>query len=196
MLGHPHHTGEAGSGAQHGQTAHHAGVVEEVSHGSDIGSQQTGVESVSARQHQGIGVEISVQLPVGNERPSESDSSDVGAEEGGSLNHGGGGVGCKPWEMVDVGGDTREDGGHADQGVERSDQLGQVSDLDLLGDGGSNGGPSDGCPDHLGEDLGVGLEDTESGGDTGAHSDDAESVPKSSGGLGRETSESSNAAET
>merc|ERR1711936_739505 len=149
-----------------------------------------------ARSVSGKSSLISVQLPVGDERPSESDSSVVGTEEGGSLNHGGGGVGCKPWEMVDVGGDTREDGGHADQGVERSDQLGQVSDLNLLGDGGSNGGAGDGCPDHLGEDLGVGLEDTESGGDTRAHSDDAESIAKSSGGLGRETSESSNAAET
>merc|ERR1711868_10836 len=84
-----HHAGQGGGGAEHGQAGAHARVVQEVSHGSHVGRQQTGVESVSAGQHEGVGAQVTVQLAVGDQRSSEGDSTNVCTKEGGGLDHGG-----------------------------------------------------------------------------------------------------------
>merc|ERR550519_3086761 len=148
-----HHTGQGGGGAEHGQTDRHAGVVQEVAHGSNIGGQQTGIECMAARQHQRVRTEITVELAIGNQRPSEGHTSDESSQEGGGLDHGGSRVSGEAREMVDVGGHAGQHGGHADQGVEGSHQLGQVGDLDPLSDGCSNTSSGHGSSDDLSEDL-------------------------------------------
>merc|ERR1712126_413650 len=193
--GDAHHAGQGGGGAEHGQAGAHARVVQEVSHGSHVGGQQTGVESVSAGQHEGVGAQVTVQLSVGDQGSSEGDSTNVCTKEGGGLDHGGSRVGGKAGEMVNVCGNTGEDSGHTNQGVEGGDQLGKVGDLDLLGDGCSDGSSAQGSSHHLGEHLGVGLEKSKCGGDTGADSDDSKSVTEPGGGLGGQTSQGSDTAE-
>ena len=77
--------------------------------------------------------------------------------------------------------------------MEGSDQLRQVSDLDLLGDASAKDttGASANC--HLCEHLRAGLEKTKGGCNTAGHTDHAKSVSEPGGGLRRETSKGTNA---
>merc|ERR1719187_2832893 len=191
--GDSHHAGEGGSSAKHAKTHTKLRGHEEVAHGAGVSGQKATVDGVSARQHQRVGVQVAIELAIGDEGPSEGDTTDVGSEEEGGLDHGGGGVGGKAGVVIQVGGEAGEHGSHADQRVEGSDQLGQVSDLDLLGDASAKNttGASANC--HLGEHLRAGLEKTESGGNTAGHTDHAKSVSEPGGGLRRETSKGTNA---
>merc|ERR550519_1332592 len=155
-----------------------------------------GGPSMAARQHQRVRTEITVELAIGNQRPSEGHTSDESSQEGGGLDHGGSRVSGEAREMVDVGGHAGQHGGHADQGVEGSHQLGQVGDLDPLSDGCSNTSSGHGSSNHLSEDLRVGLDDAEGGGNTRADSDNTESVTKPGSWLGGQTSQSSDAAKS
>lgn len=78
---------------------------------------------------------LTLQFAVRNQRATESDSADVGAEVRDYL----GEVGCRVCGKVGVldhvFGHAGEHGGHPHQAVEGSHQLGQVSNLDLLSNG-------------------------------------------------------------
>ena len=123
--GDAHDAGQRGGGAEHAETHAHARVHHEVAHRAHVGGQQTRVQGVAAGQHQGVGAQVA----------GEGDAADVGAEEGGGLDHGGGRVRGEAGVVVNVGGDTGQHGGHAHQRVEGGHQLRQVRDLNLLRDG-------------------------------------------------------------
>merc|ERR1719284_1301320 len=108
----------------------------------------------------GLEFRLPFSLPIGDEGPGEGDTTDVSSEEEGGLDHGGGGVGGKAGVVVQVGGEAGEHGSHADQRVEGSNQLGQVSDLDLLGDASAEEATGTSANCHLGEHLRTGLEET------------------------------------
>ena len=62
-------------------------------------------------------------------------TSNVGSQKDGGFDHGCSWVCSKGGEMVNVGGDTGQNSGCANQGMESSYQLRKVSDFNLLGDG-------------------------------------------------------------
>lgn len=76
-----------------------------------------------------------LQLAVGDQRATERHASDVGAQVGHSLQHPGGWVGVKMGELNHVLRNTGEDGSQTHKAVEGRHQLGQVGDLDTLGNG-------------------------------------------------------------
>ena len=84
----------------------------------------------------------------------------------------------------------------AHQRMEGSDKLRQVSDLNLLGNGGAEDATtsSDSC--HLGEHLRVWLEQAEGGSNTRGYTNHAKSIAKPGSGLGRKTTEGSNTGKT
>ena len=126
-----------------GRQACDAGTVgrvrEEHSQRDDVGSHQAAVDRVATGNHDGSGVENSLKLSVGHDRPAEGHASDVGSEEESDLLRGGGRVSFEVREVVDVGGDAGEDCGNADQRMEGGDQLGKVGDLDAFSDGSADG---------------------------------------------------------
>merc|ERR1719402_1287869 len=187
--GETHDSGQGGSGAQHGHADSEGGVHQVVGHGTGIGGQKTGIEGVTTREHQRGGVEGALQFSVGDQRSSERDPTDIAAEEEGSLDHSGGGVGGEGGVVVDVGGHAGQHCGHTDQRVKRCHQLGQVGNLDLLGDGGADEPAHAGRGDHLGQDLGVRLQQTDSSGYTARHADHTEGVTEPRGRLGRQATE-------
>merc|ERR1719348_1517472 len=176
-----HHAGEGSSGAQHAKAHTKLRGHEEVAHGACVSGQKATVDGVSARQHQRVGVQVAVELAIGDEGPGEGDTADVSSEEECRLDHGGGGIGGKAGVVIQVGGKAGEHGSHADQRVEGSNQLRQVGDLDLLGDASAKDttGASANC--HLCEHLRAGLEKTKGGGNTAGHTDHAKSVSKPGG---------------
>ena len=146
-------------------------------------------------QHEGRRVEQTLEFAVRHQGAGEGDASDVGAEEDGALDHGGGRVGGEGGEVVDVGGHAGENGGHADEGVEGGDELGQVGDLDFLGDGGADEGAATRRHAHLGEHRLRGQQDAEGGGDAAADADHAQGVAEARRRLRGEAAEGPHAAE-
>merc|ERR1719266_807257 len=130
-----HNCGQASGRSQHADSSHVLCGVQEVSHGSNIGSQKATVQSVSSRQHQRGRVEQSLQFSVGHQRSGKGHTSNVGSQKDGGFDHGCSWVCSKGGEMVNVGGDTGQNGGGANQGMESSYQLRKVSDFNLLGNG-------------------------------------------------------------
>merc|ERR1719295_1920311 len=129
-----------------------------IAHRACIGCQQASIDSMPSWQHQWVGVQVAIELAIGNQGASEGAAADVSSEEEGRLDHGGGRVGGKTGVVVQVGGKAGQHSSHANQRVEGSNKLRQVSDLNLLGNGGAKDATasSDNC--HLGENLRVGLE--------------------------------------
>lgn len=76
-----------------------------------------------------------LQLAVGDQRAAEGHASDVGAQVGHRLQHPGGWVGVKMGELNHVLRNAGEDGSQTHEAVEGRHQLGQVGDLDTLGNG-------------------------------------------------------------
>lgn len=68
--GDTHDSRQCGGGAQHGKT-HIEGRVKEVpGHGTHVGTQETQVEGMAARQQERSRVQYTLQLPVCNQRPT------------------------------------------------------------------------------------------------------------------------------
>jgi hypothetical protein len=70
---------------------------------------------VTTGQHQGSGVEDTLELAVSHDGATEGHTSDVGSKEEGDLLGSGGRISFEVREVIDVGGDTSEDSGDADQ---------------------------------------------------------------------------------
>ena len=102
-------------------------------------------------------------------------------------------VSGKAGEVINVGGDAGQDRGHANQGVEGGDELRQVSDLNLLSDGGSNGSTNTSCGCHLGKNLRVRLEETKGSGNSRCHTNNTKGVTEPGSWLGGKTAKGSNA---
>merc|ERR1719348_1766686 len=95
-----HHAGEGGSGAEHAKAHSELRGHEEVAHGAGVSGQKATVDGMPARQHQRVGVQVAVELAIGDEGPGEGDTTDVSSEEEGGLDHGGGGVGGKAGVVI------------------------------------------------------------------------------------------------
>jgi hypothetical protein len=70
---------------------------------------------VTTGQHQGSGVEDTLELSVSHYGATEGDASDVGSKEEGNLLGGGGRISFEVREVIDVSGDASEDSGDTDQ---------------------------------------------------------------------------------
>ena len=134
-----HGCAHEGSGSEHRDADVVGGINQEHAHGANIGGHEGAVDGMSAGQKDRGRVEKSLELAVGHDGAAEGDSTDVGAKEQGDLLGGGGWVLSEVGEVVDVGGHAGEDGGDTDERVESGHQLGQVRDLDALGDGRTDG---------------------------------------------------------
>ena len=86
-------------------------------------------------------VQLTLQLPEGDQRSSEGDAADEGAKEEEGLDDVGRGVGGEMGLLQDVVGEAGQHGRHTHQWVEESHHLGKVCHLHALGDHGAKGAP-------------------------------------------------------
>lgn len=113
-----HDSGECSGGSKHGEADVEGGVHHVPAHGTNVGSQETSVEGVAARQQQRGRVKDALELAVGHQGAAEGHAANVCAEEEGRLDGVSGGVGGKVREVVEVCGDTGEHSGCSDQAEE------------------------------------------------------------------------------
>lgn len=76
-----------------------------------------------------------MKFAIGHQGATESHPSNVGAQVGHSLQHSGGWVGVQVRKLDHELGHAGENGRQSHQAVEGCHQLGQVGDLDTLGNG-------------------------------------------------------------
>lgn len=117
-----------------------------------------------------------LKFTVGDEGAAESDTADVSTEEEGGLDDVGGRVGGKVGIVDDIGAQAGEHGGGTDERVESGDELRQVGDLDLLGDGRTDDTADAHAGAHLDESVEIGLHDAERGSNAASDADLTEDV--------------------
>merc|ERR1719153_1530714 len=187
-----HNARKSSSRAKHAHAHAQLRSHQEVAHSAYVSGQQTSVNSMSSWQHQGVGVQLAVELAISNQGASEGDATNVGAEEEGRLDHGGGRVSGKTRVVIQIGGKAGQHCSHANQRVEGCNKLRKVSDLDLLGNCSAKSATTSGNDCHLRQHLWVRLKQAQGGSNTRGHTNHTKSIAKPGSWLCRKATKGTN----